>query len=116
MTKMIDPQSHAIADYSTAASFLCMAAYYRHRHPRASMLAMMNAASILMLSAVTDYPGGLWRKLSFRTHGAIDVVLTAVTAAGPALFGFARDAEARAFYAHAAGEAGVVAATDFSRA
>ena len=43
----------------------------------------------------------------------MDVMHTATLAAGPSLLGFAGDAEAQLFYAQAAMEAGVVAATDW---
>ena len=115
MTKPIGPAQHAIADYLTASAFLAAAVRYRHRHREASTLALMNAAAILMLSMCTDYPGGLFRRVSYRTHGMIDVLLTAMCAGGPALMGFANEPEARTFYGQAAAETAVVAATDFSR-
>jgi hypothetical protein len=114
MTKPIDARRHAVADYATAASFMAAALYYRGRHRQAAALAFANAMSILALSAFTDYPGGLFRTLSFRTHGMVDRVLTAATAAGPSLLGFAKDREALTFYGHAVAETGVIAATDFS--
>ena len=114
MTKPIDARRHAVADYATAASFMAAAMYYRGRHRQAAAFAAFNAISILTLSALTDYPGGLFRTLSFRAHGVVDRVLAAATAAGPALLGFANDREALMFYGHAAAEAGVIAATDFS--
>ena len=116
MPKIINPAGHAILDYATAATFLTMAAYYRGRHRQAASLALLNGASVLLLSLFTDYPGGLFRRLSFRTHGMMDAVQAAMSAAGPALFGFANSEEARMFYAQAAAEAGVIATTDFSRA
>jgi hypothetical protein len=112
--KIIDPARHAILDYATAGTFFAVAAYYRNRHRGASTLALLNGAAIVALSVLTDYPGGLIRTLSFRTHGAVDVALTAFAAAGPTLFGFADAAEARVFYSQAAGETAVVMATDFS--
>jgi hypothetical protein len=63
------------------------------------------------LSLLTDYPGGVWRKLSFETHGVVDAMQAAMTAAGPALLGFASDPEAQVFHAQAALETGIIAAT-----
>jgi hypothetical protein len=116
MRKVIDPTSHAVLDYATAGTFLAMAAFYRDKHRPASALALLNGASVLLLSLFTDYPGGLFRKVSFRTHGVIDAVQASMSAAGPALFGFADEPEARMFYTQAAAETGVIAATDFSAA
>jgi hypothetical protein len=115
VAKIIDPARHAMLDYATAGTFFALAAYYRNRHRRASSLALLNGAAIVALSVLTDYPGGLIRTFSFRTHGAVDVALTALTAAGPALFGFADTPEARVFYSQAAAETAVVMATDFSQ-
>jgi hypothetical protein len=101
-------------DYATAATFLAMAYGFRCRHPRAASLALANGLSVLGLSLCTDYAGGLARWISFRGHGVVDMCQAAFTGLGPVLFGFGRDAAAQAFYAQAALEAGVVAATDFS--
>lgn len=114
MRKFIDPSRHAVLDYATAGTFLAMAAYYRETHPRASALALINGASVLLLSLFTDYPGGLFRTISFRTHGIMDAVQAGMSVTGPALFGFAGDPEAKMFYSQAAVESSVIAATDFS--
>ena len=112
--KVIDARTHAVIDYMTAATFLTMGFAWMRRHPRASTLAFVNGAAVLATSLMTDYPGGVWRKMSFEGHGMMDAALTAVTAAGPAMMGFAGDREAQFFHGQAAFEAGVVAATDFS--
>ena len=114
--KVIDPTAHAVLDYVTAGSFIAMGFAWRESHPRASTLAFINGASVLAASLLTDYPGGVWRKLSFRTHGMLDVVQAASCAVMPALMGFAGDQEAQFFHGQAAFEAGVVAATDFAAA
>jgi hypothetical protein len=112
--KVINPRAHAVADYSTVATLLGMGMRLRHQHPRASTFAFVNAATVLMSSLLTDYPGGVFRKMSFQAHGMMDVAQAAMLAAGPAMLGFGRDPEARLFYAQAALEAAVVAATDWS--
>ena len=111
--KVINPGTHAILDYATAASFLMMGAAMKDRHPRAANLAFANGAAVLLLSLCTDYPGGVFRRLSFQTHGTMDVVLAGMSAVGPAMLGFADDPEANMFYAQAGVEAAVIAATDF---
>lgn len=114
--KVIDPTAHAVLDYLTAGSFLAMGFALMNRHPRASTLAFINGASVLAASLLTDYPGGVWRKLSFKTHGMLDVMQASMSATMPALMGFGTDPEAQFFHAQAALEAGVIAATDFNRA
>jgi len=63
---------------------------------------------------MTDYPGGVFRRISFQTHGIVDVIQAVLAGAGPALLGFAKEPEAQAFYGQAAVEAGVVATTDWN--
>ena len=111
--KVIDQRTHAILDYTTAATLLAMGFKLRNQHPAASNFAFLNAATVLMASALTDYPGGIFRKMSFQMHGMMDVMQASMMAVGPALMGFGKDPEAQLFYAQAAMEAGVVAATDW---
>lgn len=111
--KVIDQRMHAALDYTTAGTLLAMGFKLRNQHRRASNFAFMNAASVLMASMMTDYPGGVFKRMSFQTHGMMDVMQASMMALGPALMGFGKDREAQLFYAQAAMEAGVVAATDW---
>ena len=111
--KVIDQRTHAMLDYTTAAMLLATGLKLRNQHRRASTFAFVNAATVLAASIVTDYPGGIFRKLSFQMHGVLDVMQASMLAMGPALLGFGSDREAQLFYAQAAMEAGVVAATDW---
>ena len=112
--RVIGPTQHAMLDYGVAATFLALGARYLKTNRAASTLAFLNGAMVLGMSLFTDYPGGVWRKISFRTHGALDVGQAALAGLGPVLFGFAGEPEARTFYAQALSEAGVVAATDWN--
>ncbi len=86
---------------------------YRDRNRRASALAFINGAMVLGMSLLTNYPGGIWRKISFRTHGKLDVVQAALAGLGPLFFGFAEAPEARTFHMQALSEVGVIAMTDW---
>ena len=112
--KVIDAKTHAVLDYLTAGTFLAAGLALRNRHPRAAGLALVNGFAVLGLSMLTDYPGGVWRTLSFRTHGTVDMVQASMTAFGPMLLGFARDPEAQFFHGQAVVETAVVAATDWN--
>ena len=116
LSKTISPAQHAVLDYGVAATFFTMGMRYRRRNTAASALAFINGAMVLGMSLFTAYPGGVWRKISFKTHGTLDVVQGALAGFGPILFGFADAPEARAFYAQAASEAGVIATTDWNSA
>ena len=111
--KTITPGQHAMLDYGVAFTYFSLAAHHWGRHRRAAALAAINGAMVLGMSLLTDYPGGIWRKLSFPSHGALDVVQAGVAGIGPVLMGFAGDEEARAFYGQAISEVGVIAATDW---
>jgi len=114
--RVIEPRQHALLDYGVAATFLAMAVHYsgQRRGRGAAWLALINGAMVLGVSLFTDYPGGVWKKLSFKTHGVLDGVQAALAAAGPILFGFAGRPEARFFYSQAASEVGVISATDWN--
>ena len=112
--KVIDARAHALIDYLTAGGFFALGYAMLGRHSRAAGFAFVNGASVLALSMLTDYPGGLFRTLSFKTHGTIDTMLAAMCAAGPTMLGFAGDAEAQFFHGQALLETGVIAATDWN--
>jgi hypothetical protein len=113
-TKTISPAKHALLDYGVVATFFGMGMRFRGKNNAASALAFVNAGMVLGVSMATDYPGGVWKRISFKTHGMMDVMQAALAGIGPILFGFARTPEAKPFYAQAASEVGVIAATDWN--
>jgi hypothetical protein len=114
--KVISPAQHAVLDYSVAATFIAFGLSVRSRHRPAAALAFVNGAMIVGMSMLTDYPGGIFRTLSFRAHRTGDIAQAALAGIGPLLFGFANDPDAKYFYGQAASEAGVIAATDWNAA
>ena len=112
--KYIDSRAHAVLDYVTAGGFFALGASMIGHHPRAATLAFVNAGAVLGLSLMTDYPGGVFRRISFQTHGLIDAIQAGITAAGPMLLGFADEPEAQPFHAQAVLEAGIIGATDWN--
>jgi hypothetical protein len=112
-SRPIGPGVHAVLDYLTVGGFLMLGWRLRH-HRRAMGLALTNAGMVLAASLMTDYPGGVVRKLTFDQHGQLDVAQAALCAGGPALLGFADSPEARPFYMQAGLETAIVSTTDFS--
>ena len=110
----ISPAQHAVLDYTVAATFCAAGFALRRRNRAAARLAFANAGMIIAMSMLTDYPGGLFRSLSFRGHRRGDIVQALATGAGPLLLGFASRPEATYFYVQALAEAGVIAATDWN--
>ena len=113
---VISPAQHAVLDYGVAATFFGIGAALWDRHRPAATLAFLNGGMVLGMSLLTNYPGGVYRKLSFKTHRTGDIVQAALAGFGPALFGFSGDREANYFYGQALSEAGVIAATDWDAA
>ena len=111
---LISPALHAVLDYGVAATFFAVATGLWTRHRRAAGLALANGAMVLGMSMLTDYPGGVYRRLSFRAHRTGDIAQAALAGLGPLLLGFSRDPEATYFYGQAASEVGVIAATDWN--
>jgi len=116
MSKMISPAQHAMLDYGVAGTFFTVGFSLLNRHRPAAALALINGAMVLGMSMLTNYPGGVWPKLSFKGHRTGDIVQAALAGIGPVLFGFSNDAEAKFFYGQAMSEAGVIAMTDWDAA
>jgi hypothetical protein len=116
VAKRITPRVHAVLDYSVAGTFLAVGMRLATHHRRAAALAFLNGGLVLGLSLLTDYPGGVWRVISFKSHGVADAMQAGLAALGPVLMGFPSDPEAAYFYGQAASEVGVIAATDWNAA
>src|SRR3954465_2582139 len=111
--KTISPAKHAVLDYGVVATFIGMGMRFRGRNNAAAAPAFINAGLGLGVSLTTDYPGGVWKRISFKTHGMMDAMQAALAGVGPILFGFSGTPEAKPFYSQAASEVGVIAATDW---
>jgi glyoxylase-like metal-dependent hydrolase (beta-lactamase superfamily II) len=112
----ISPGQHAVLDYGVTLTFLAAGMMLSRTNRRAAQLAYVNAGMVLAMSPLTDYPGGVYRRLSFRTHRNGDVVQMTLAALGPWLLGFGRTPAATFFYGQALSEAAVIAATDWDAA
>jgi hypothetical protein len=114
--KVISPQAHAMLDYTVAATFFTMGFRMLSTHRRAGTLALLNGGMVLVVSLLTDYPGGVWRRIPFRTHRTFDMAQAGLAGLGPVLMRFGGDPEAQFFHAQATSEIGVIAATDWEAA
>ena len=82
----------------------------------AAALALINGAMVLGMSLLTDYPGGVYRRISFRGHRTGDMLQAGLAGVGPLLFGFAGTPEATYFYGQALTEVGAaITASSSSR-
>jgi hypothetical protein len=114
--KVISPKAHGIIDYIDAGTSFIAGALFRRRNPRASNAAFALGASILANALMTDYPLGVFRRYSFRVHGALDYGVAAASAAMPQLLGIENMPEARFFKWQGTGEGVIAAMTDYGDA
>jgi len=113
MPKIIKPRAHAVLDYLVAGSFFIAAGLCWKRNKRAAVSSLICGGITTVNSAFTDYPGGMWKVISFQTHGKLDSGLAALTAMTPRLMGFDRDMESKFFTMQSMLETTVIAMTDF---
>jgi hypothetical protein len=102
MPKVINPPFHAVLDYAFAGSLLLMAARHWNQNRRAAVGSLICGAATFVNAAITDYPGGIVRRIDYRTHARNDAVIAGLTASAPRLLGFSDDDDA-------AGEFGLAA-------
>jgi hypothetical protein len=114
MPKVITPGTHAILDYAVAGAFLIMGARLWKRHRRAAVGSLACGAAAAVNSMLTDYPGGVFRVIDYRTHGRVDAGLAALTAAAPRFLGFDDQVEARFFSGCALSETVITGLTDYN--
>lgn len=97
MHKPISPTLHGALDYSTMAAALAAPSVLNF--PRSAAVATyVIGAGYLALSALTDYPPAVKRKVPLQVHGATDVVLGMALPALPWMLGFAENRRARNFF------------------
>lgn len=113
MPKVIKPQAHAVIDYVVAGSFFLTAALYWRRNKRAAISSLICGGIVTTNSLLTDYPGGAWKVISFRTHGKLDAGLAGLTATLPRVMAFGDDSESKFFTMQSMAETAVTAMTDF---
>ena len=113
MPKVINPRAHAVIDYLIAGSFFLTAALSWRRSKRAAISSLICGGITTANNALTDYPGGIWKVMSFQTHGKLDVGLAALTATMPGLMDFADESESQFFGLQSVVATTVTAMTDF---
>jgi hypothetical protein len=114
LPKVIGPKAHAVADYSVAGVFMVMGAMFWRRNTRAGIAAFLCGGVTAVTSMLTDYPGGVKRAISYRTHGRIDAGLAGLTAAIPNFMAFNDEDEAKFFRTMALAETVVTGLTDYN--
>ncbi len=113
MPKVISPKTHAIIDYAVAATFFTVSLLFWRRNRRAAVGSLVCGLATTANSILTDYPGGVFKVMSYRNHGRIDMGIAGLTATMPDMMGFDDSNQARFFEMQAIAETAVTAMTDF---
>ena len=87
LPKVLTPKQHAIIDYATAGSFFVGAALFWKRNKRAALGSLACGLAETTVAMLTDYPGGVFNVMDFRTHGRVDAGMAAGLEALPSLLG-----------------------------
>lgn len=112
--RVISSRAHAAIDYAHAATNFIAGALFWDRNRVAAAAAFALGANVLTNALMTDYELGVFRKWSFRVHGALDYGAAVTSAMLPALLSLEEDsAEARYFYTQGAGETFIAGISDY---
>jgi hypothetical protein len=87
LVKLLPAWLHAIADYAVGA-LLVIVALTVDMSTKATVAGVVVGATVLAVSAVTKYPLGIVKILSFRLHSAGDYAATALLFVAPFALGF----------------------------
>ena len=94
MQKPISPRIHGMIDYTTSAAVAAAPAMLKM--PRSATLLFESlAATYTGISAFTDYPLSIRRKIPFKAHGAAELISAVALPAMPWVLGFSRHRGAR---------------------
>lgn len=110
---MFSPRAHAVLDYITVGTFLIGAGLFWQRNRRAALAALICGGSELGVSLLTDYPGGITKRITFEKHSKIDLGLAAMTATMPQFLAFKDDTERKFFLAQGMVITAVTELTEF---
>ena len=115
LPKMISPIAHAVIDYAMFGAFFTAGALLWKKNKRASLAAYLCADIVGTLAFLTDMPGGVWKKISFETHGRVDPGLSALAASIPEMLAFKDEQEAKLFQGMGIAMAVVGGLTDYAQ-
>jgi len=95
--KIISAKAHSVIDYGYVGGNLIAAAIMRKNNRAASSAAFGLAFAALLNAVLTDYPLGVFRVYSFRTHGVVDYGISAAAEMVPKMMEFTEHAERKYF-------------------
>ncbi|HZR55862.1 MAG TPA: hypothetical protein VFA74_03240 [Terriglobales bacterium] len=112
--RLVSAKTHGIIDYIHASTNFVAAAIFRGTDKRGSNAALALGVSVLANALMTDYPLGVFRVYSFKTHGILDYGVAAASAAFPTLLGIKSSSQRKYFHMQGAGETLIAGVSDYS--
>jgi hypothetical protein len=96
MDKPISRIQHGFADYTYAPLALALPKLAGFEHQKkAVLLTKIISSNVLLTTLFTRAEWGVFKKIPFKTHLALDVAMGALIAGAPWLFGFSHHKNAR---------------------
>lgn len=111
--RMLSAKAHSIADYMMVGAFLASTVWFWRRSKRAAVASLICGGAELAVGLLTDYPGGIRKVISFRSHRDIDFGLAAMAATMPEFFAFKDEPEKKFFFTQGALITGIAEVTQF---
>jgi hypothetical protein len=93
LPKVLSPTVHAVADYVSSGGFLLLGALAMRSNKRAGVCLIACGVAQATTALLTDFPGGVLKKIPFSTHGKLDMGLAATAAALPGFLGIEKSNE-----------------------
>lgn len=113
LPKVISAKTHGVIDYVHAGTNLLVGALLLRRDRRAATGAFVLGGSILANALMTDYPLGVFRLYSFKTHGALDYGVASASEAIPRLMGIEEGGAKTFFRLQGLSETAIATMTDY---
>jgi hypothetical protein len=111
--RLISARTHGIIDYIHASTNFIAAALFAKSDKRGSNAALALGISVLANALMTDYPLGVFRVYSFKTHGILDYGVAVTSAAFPKLLGIKDPIQRKYFHVQGAGETVIAGVSDY---
>ena len=116
LPKVITPAAHSVIDYAHVAFFVTTGLVLWKKNRRAALASLGTGAFVLVQALLTDYPGGVLPRISFKTHGRMDAGFASASTVIPRLLAFDYTPAAEIFHVNSVVEACVVGLTKFDSA
>jgi hypothetical protein len=114
LPKSVDARGHAVIDYLMLAGTLAAAAFLFRRNRAAGACAVIAAVTQGTNILLTDFPGGVFKSISFPMHGRLGLGIAAMVASMPKMMNFDKEPEARFFQLHSLAAISLIGMTDFT--